>query len=306
MKKYYRVLLGILVLSLLAMFFVSFAFLNVFYEFDLISAQSLFLSSLVFSVLSAFVCVLIAEILIRAEKKTKLGNWLSCNSAKLTLAYLLLIVFFLSIKAELVLAIQDIKEILSLSWTIFGISMAIFLIWNVIATDYLEKRKPNKPTSNFPLKKWLYINDKGNFYNDATMLLSNINLLTINLFFLVVATGYVYIYHREASIFSQSITFFVLLLCTNSIVGLFLDILKPFNEKKKQLLQETKVTALDVDLQNRINKESEKAFTAIEAIEKLSNIDDGEKSKLIAGIIKNFVDMFDEAADKTKQEEGGK
>ena len=305
MKKYFRVLLGILVLSFLAMFFVSFAFLNVFYEFDLISAESLLLFSLVFSFLSTVACVLIALILIRAEKKTKLGNWLSCNSAKLTLTYLLLIVFLLSIKAELVLAIQDIKEILSLSWTIFGISMAIFLIWNVIATDYLEKRKPNKPTSNFPLKKWLYINEKGNFYNDATMLLSNINLLTINLFFLVVATGYVYIYHREASIFSQSITFFVLLLCTNSIVGLFLDILKPFNEKKKQMLQETKVTALDIDLQNKIDKESEKTLTAIEAIEKLPNIDADVKTKLISGIIKNFVDMFDETVNVFK-EEGGK
>lgn len=72
------------------------------------------------------------------------------------------------------------------------------------------------------------------------------------------------------------------------------------------MLQETKVTPLDVDLQNKIDKESKKTLTAIETIEKLPNIDDEEKNKLISGIVKNFVDAFDETAGDIKQEEGRK
>lgn len=301
MKKTCGILLAVFVVSLVGSLAPFFAILNVFYEFELITEKVLWMCLLFASICFAIICSIIAAVLLRAEKKTKLGNWLAINTAKLTLAYLLLTIFFLSIKSELVLTIADIKEIILLGWTIFGISVGIFLIWNVVVMDYLEKRKPHKPTSSFPTKTWRYIQEKGNFYSYATMLLNNINLLLVNLVVLVFVTVFVYVTYRKASVFSQSVTILMLLLCTNSIVGLLFDILKPFNEKKKLMLRETKVTDEDIDLQNKIDKESEITLSAIEAVEKMKNVSEDVKTTVIDGLLNDFSNKFGKTLEETSQ-----
>lgn len=304
MKHLIKVILTTFVIGLLGSFFLSFSFLNVLYQFDLVSGIVLLFGSLLFATLFAITSVITLMSTMKAEKKNKLSNWLSSNGAKFGLAYILIIVFLFSIKAELLLTIEDIKEILSIAWTILGISIAIFLIWNVVVIEYLENRKPQKPTSPLPTKTWLYIEEKGDFYNDATSLFSNITLLTINLFVLTFTTIFIYVTYRQATIFSQSITFLTLVLCTNSLGGLFTDILKPFNEKKRKMLQEAKVTNEDVDLENRIIKETEIALTAIDAVKNARNISEESKNEVISGILDTYHEKFGETLIAKPQKKG--
>lgn len=202
------------------------------------------------------------------------------------------------------LTFDDMKEMISLGWTIFGISITIFLIWNVVAMEYLGKKKPQKTTPIIPIDISLYIERKGDFYSSATMLLGNVNLLLVNLMVLAAGTVLVYIALREATIFSQSVTYFVVFLCINSLVGLFVDILKPFNEQKRQMLKETKVTNEEIDLQNKINIQTEQTLKIITEINKLENVDIEERNKIIAEILNNYVAMFCKAQDKMSPKEG--
>lgn len=293
-----KFVIGIFVLTLFLAFIFFASFFNVFYEFELITESSLLWASLVASLVFAIVCTIVAVIITKKEKETKFGNWLSNNIAKITLAYTLLTVFFISIRAEVTLTIEDIRETISLIWTIFGITIALFLIWSVVVMEYLEKRKPNMPTSKFPTKIVLYISKKRSFYNDASFILSNITLLTVNLFELVVATIFTYISYSEVTVFLQSITTLTLLLSTNSIGGLFLDMLKPLNEKKKAMLQEAKVTSEDVDLQNEINEKTKIVIALIETIENIEKLSEEEKKQFIGWLLENYFSEFKEQMDK--------
>ena len=232
MKKLVGICFAVFAIALLTSFFLVFSLLNIFHEFEIVSGKTLLCISGVVSIIFAIICVISIIILFKSEKKTKLGHWLNINGSKLFLAYILLIVFFYSIKAEVFLTIEDMKELISLEWVILGTSITVFLIWHVITIEYLEKKLPVKPQSVIPTKKILYIQKKEAFYSDATMLLNNANLLFINLIGLIIATAYVYVTSRTANLFSQTLVTAVLLLCTNTVIGLVADIFKLFNERK--------------------------------------------------------------------------
>ena len=192
------------------------------------------------------------------------------------------------------LTIKDVKDLISLEWTIMGISITVFLIWNVVTIEYLEKSKPIKPNNSSQFRQWWYIREKESFYSEATQLLNNLYLLLINLLCLCCTTGYIYIANSPLTIFSQNIVIWVLFLCTNTIIALILDILKPFNKKKKAILNEAKITNEDLELQNTFNEETENMYLTIETIKKLRSIDEKEKNKLIFNLVKKFLEPNDD------------
>lgn len=293
MKTVIKVCIITFLLVFVVMFILAFALINIFYDFELVSANVLFCVSLIIAVIFSIISLIAVIVLMKSEKKTKIGHWLSKNGAKLTLAYTLLLLFLVSVKSEVFLDIEDMKELLSLEWVILGISITIFLIWNVVIIEYLQKKKPQKPQSSLPTKKWLYLQEKEDFYFDATSLLSNVYLLLINLSVICIVTVVIFVTSRAATFFSQSIVILGLYLCTNTIIGLILDILKPFNEQKNAMLEETKTTKADVDLQNNIAKDSEELLTSIRVIDKLQSIDSEEKNKLKSELLTAYISKYD-------------
>ena len=293
MKTVIKVCIFTFLLAFAGMFILAFAFINIFHNFELVSANVLLYASLIIAGIFSIVTLIVVIFLMKSERKTKIGHWLSINGAKLTLAYIFLLLFFCSVESEIFLTINDLKELLSLEWVILGISITIFLIWNVVTIEYLQKKKPQKPQSSLPTETWLYLQDKENFYSNATSLLSSVYLLLVNLAVICIATVNVYVTSRSATFFSQCIVAFGLYLSTNTIIGLILDILKPFNEKKKSMLEETKTTGEDIELQNAINKDTGELLIAIEAINKLQSIDDEEKNKVKSDLLRAYITKYE-------------
>ena len=292
MKKILGILLATFVIMWIASFALVFSIMHVFCEFELISTTGLFTQTCIFASVLSILCLIITIVLIKTEKTTKLENWLSNNRAQMMLACTFITVFCLSINAELIMTIEEMKEIISLSWSISGISIAIFLIWNVIAIEYLVNKKPKKPSSCLLTRTWKYIQARRTFYGDATTLLSSINLMLVTMLFLVTTTVFVYVSSREATVSAQSMSILSLFLCTNTVLSLLFDILIPFNEKKKTMLQESKVTNVEVELQNEINKQTEITLGVIETIKNTKNISQEVKMQVIAEIINCYSDRF--------------
>lgn len=278
--------------TFIGIFFLIFSFLNIFYQFNLLSAQVLLFSSCTISITFSLICAIVSVVHMRSEKRTRLSQWINLNAAKFASSYLLLTAFFYSIRPDLCLATDDIKSLISLEWGILSISVTVFLIWNVVIMEYLEKRKPHEPKNALPTKVWIYLQEKENFYSDATQLLSNARLLFFNLIAVCIATYSIYISSETRTLISQSIAIFALYFSSNTILGLILDILRPFNERKKALLQDTKATAEDLKRQNKIAEETEKVLTTVETIEKLQDIDPSEKYKLKYELLKDYINTY--------------
>lgn len=274
-------------------------FMNIFIQFELISDEMAVYISLIISIILAIVSVIVFLLDIKAEKKTKIGHWMQIYTSKIVLGYIFLILFFTSFESEVFLTKEVARELLSLEWVILGISIAIFLFWNVKVIDYLDKKKPTKPQDCLPTKKMIYIQAKENFYFDCTMLLKNIYLLIANMMIVCASTAAVYLSSKEMNLFTQTILVFGLFLSTNTIIGLIFDILKIFSEKKNEMLKEAKTTISDVELQNAILKDADELLLIAEKIQNSQSIDETQRALLISELIINFKTKYnDESNDK--------
>ena len=89
--------------------------------------------------------------------------------------------------------------------------------------------------------------EKHDFSQEVEVTYSAIILLTINLLLLLISTSLIYISAKPNSILTQNILRCSFFLTTNSIVGLFLDILKPLKKEKTEMLKNNTVTKSEIN-----------------------------------------------------------
>ena len=252
--------------------------LNALNEFWLL--QGLRNLPLILAAIMSIICSFASVYFSAINRITKLENWLISNVDKMIIIFVLANGFFYSIKSTLTWSFTDIKDLLSLEWTIFGISVTIFIVWMVSVTDYLNPKKPKNPirTSLNPIEMSKFIKDKSLYFPQAKLLLSTIYMLFWNLLFLV----------------------FTLFLCTNTILELMCDLKKFFGEKSDYLLKDARVTNLDIDVQNSIHKRGKDVLIAIEIIDDAVSISEEEKVRLKKALLGQFMEMLNEPPRKSQ------
>ncbi len=239
------------------------------------------------STLVTIVCVLISSIFftilafvsLNTKNKT-ISTWFSLNYAKIILFYIVICIMLISLKTETIFKYETLKEFISVQWSILGLSIAIFLIWNGVVFKYLEERRPKKTDNPFPIEQYEYINEKIDFYQMATERFNSITLLIINLMLLAVATTTVYIVYNKVTLLNQNLSIASYYFCSNTIISLFFDILLPFIDRKRKILKNMKVSNPEKRLQNRITEEVNSTLTAFETINQNVNLTNEEKYKL--------------------------
>ncbi len=289
-KKIVKTGISTFALSLAGSFVLLVSFLAVFEEFKLISDKSVVVGAGISSLVFAIVVVTYTISRIKSEYTSKFENWLFNNTAKIILYYIIANIFFISIRSEAIWTQEEIRNLVSLEWSIFGISITIFLVWNVLVVKYLKEKKPQKPSEVSSVSTLRYILDKSSFYGTTTVLFNTVSLLTCNLVLLTLATTMVYMSSDSWIILKQAVVTLVLYFSTNTIILLFIDIIKPLNEEKKIFLAESKVTSKDLETQNRIVEKSNKVFTAIDEIAQLEHLSKEEKDKIIMELLRDFLE----------------
>lgn len=195
---------------------------------------------------------LIGTVLTIVHSKTRIGEtsfsfWFHKNTAKIIIGYILFLIALISIRNESAWTTEAVYDILSLQWMIFGLSLTIFLVWNVIIVEFLKRKQPKKSDSDDLLQKYKIVLEKHDFSQEVEVTYSAIILLTINLLLLLISTSLIYISAKPNSILTQNILRCSFFLTTNSIVGLFLDILKPLKKEKTEMLKNNTVTKSEIN-----------------------------------------------------------
>lgn len=282
--KYKLSLLGLFALIFISSLFFSFlylfSFINIFAKFNLISdilgAKIAFFLSLFFSV-----CAVIYQIVrFNSHKKTKFSNWIAMNYPKLILYYIISIICLGAIKSEVIFTIEELRALISLEWSIFGITITIFLVWNVIIVEYLKKKKPICETSISPIKRMRYIEDKGSFFQSASTDFNSISLLIIDVLILTFATSSIYISSSEINLFNQNLAVIAFYFTSNTLLEFFLSILQPLKENKNEILDGTKVSQEEVEEQNQIEEKTTRLLTTLEEIASSTAFSEDEKDKI--------------------------
>lgn len=202
-----------------------------------------------------------------------------------------LIIFVSSIDSKVVLSRAEAKSTVDISWTMFSISTTIFLVWNVIIVPYLKKHEPVEPKKALLPDEFAYIDKKGLFYVSTNKMYSSIVLLSANLMALAFSTAFLYAYSIEIELITQFIIKATLFLSINSIISLFLNILIPIYEEKKELLKHKRVNSTDIDFQNEFNRRLSNAEEIIDELEKNSKLDNEMKVEIMKTLLKGIIDF---------------
>lgn len=226
--------------------------------------------------------------------KSRFSLWMSKHYPKLLISYFLLIFALISIESQPIWAPEEISDVLSIQWTIFGLSLTIFLVWDVVIVDFLKKRQPKEYDPTDLLQKYRSILEKESFSQDVETTFSTVILLTVNLFLLLLSTTLIYISAQSDTIFTQNVLHCSFFFTTNSIAFLFLDILKPLQKEKADMLKRSNVSMEDIDnanaamLAQAIIDGTKQAVMGLDP-EKYTY---EEKEKMIVEYLEAFRDLF--------------
>ena len=145
-KALKRKLFGLNTISLIMVNILTFVFVNTIIiclqKFISLNSTITFLILMGTCVIASIIFIISKIVKSHRKKRTKLSFWFTNNFPKLLLYYTILLFLFLSISNTPIWDINEVHEVLSIEWTIFGLSIAIFLVWDVIYINYLKKKQP--------------------------------------------------------------------------------------------------------------------------------------------------------------------
>ena len=299
-SKIISILLGLIkfVLTFLLVWVFLASVFILFWRFGYISDKICFYIPLTASLLITIGYLIAENRISKSEKNSALYCRIINNRARFVLMYIVVVLFLVSFKTELIWDFDTMTKALSLEWTILAISIAILLVWNGFVINYLNERKPQKPISNMPVELWLFIEKKSNFYSDVCRFFSTLILLSLNVMVLALSTAFVYLIFNRINLLCQNAVILSLFLCLNTMIQLFIDILTTLYKKKHKLLDGNKVTEADVELQNKISRLSTEVSAQIKVVKSIDNLEEDERKQLINKIVGGYINKFDLASDK--------
>ena len=287
---------------LFLIFITAFLFISVFFSFCLVCINKFIEISSVFSA-GQFICFLVlVSIMIslcvfvnlKRLKNTKFSFWLGGNYPKLLIGFILLCIATASISNTVIWTSERVERILSIQWTIFGLSITIFLVWKVLMVDFLKKAQPQNNSIIDYVQRYKFLEAKRSFSQDIELTFSTLILLTFNLFLLLLSTIFIYMIDTPESIFTQNVTRCSFYFTTNTIASLFVDILKPLKKDKADLIKENTVTKEELD-QAKANAFLQMVVDGVKnAIMDSDKYTDNEKKEMLEA----FLDALREAASK--------
>lgn len=214
--------------------------------------------------LPTIISAVITFLLCRNKKKYSfLANtkWI-----KFSFSLILIFAFIGSLKSEIEIDILQAKELLGFEWTLFSLTIALFLAWYLIVEKYLKNEPKEEETGH---KRIENIIKKQSFYMDSVSYFLNGILLFINFLCISFVTGQLWI-NQRISLFMQTFLYFTLYLTINTMQMIFYDIIIPimvrlfysreYKMTNEKVVEEVIVGLLEEKLSqenNKIGKEAE-------------------------------------------------
>lgn len=280
------------------------AFLNLLKRFDKLSDKNPLVLACIFGVIGASIALCVRFYRRRACKITKFWSWFDNSRSTFIILYLFFVITLSSIRSEVVWDLEQMRNFISLQWTIFGITITIFLVWNALIINNLKQKFPKPIQKQTILNKSHYINEKMQFYQNASFKFNSITFVIINSLTIIVSTGFLYIAFNEVNLINQNITIASFYFCTNTLSIILLDVLEPLLLEKKILLEKTKVDYAEVRQLNKFQETMSNTLIACAQIDGLENIDDGEKQIMIKKLLSAIMEDNSESEGVNQQSEG--
>ena len=212
------------------------------YKLQILNSLVCMILVIVLSAITVIITLVLLVIYINSQKENKFLFFIGNNWPKILFGMIIILILSISIRYEVLWTIEETKEVLTIIWTILGLSITIFLVWNVVIIQYLKKQTPKKINKKDYLQKYGYLLAKQNLASNVKAITSTIIMLTINLILALISTVLIYMIKKPDTLIVQNILICTFYFSTNTLISLFVDMLKPVFQDKKILLKENNVT----------------------------------------------------------------
>ena len=290
-KPWGWVMLNVLIQSNLALVVLS-SFFNALKKFDILSSEASRICSLVAFVISFAGIAALSLLSLCRDKKSKFVNWVNMNYASIALFNIMLISFFTSIQNEAVWTHEQLKDIVSMQWTIFGFSITIFLVWHAIVFTYFKNKRPTFLQATPDLSsKLINLEKKTLYYRSTSLKYSTTSYLGINFLLLYLVTQVVFLHaYPNQSIFFENLLRFSFCFSLLTLLKLLADFFEPINEQKKELLKDMTVTNHDIDVYNSSIEQLKAISAVLSEISSTDTLSNEEKKATATALLKLLSD----------------
>lgn len=199
---------------------------------------------------------------------------------------LIIIITVLSINNSTILNVEKQNNLLSIEWTIFGITTAFFTIWNAL---YLSKhdRNTENPDKMVGIERLKAIQDINNKLSENNNLIFPIILLIINAFLLLWATSLTYVYPLNDSVLNK-VSIISYYFCTNTMISIFFETITPMIKMKLEFEEKRENFNLNAD-NNLILKAIAEKIALIFANSEFADLPQTDCEKKISELTDNLV-----------------
>lgn len=290
-------LLGLVLICLF-----NFVVFDVFRRFSFITATQMLLIMGIISLFEeiALVTLVLIGLKNKSNKLDKMLNKIIEYLPRGIIFYAIILICCVSIKKELIWSYEELKEVINIQWTIFGISITVFVFWHVFTSERWKNYiLAEKAEGNNLFKNKKYYEQKENNNLELSSSLISVVFLTVNLILILIATGGVYLISQKNTTLLQTLLIISFYMCTNTILGLLLDIILPLFKQKKQLYNENKLSEYEQKEYVLLKTLPDKEIEFLETLFKLCDFDEESRREFI-------MKVYEMAKNSKKQEEKDK
>lgn len=186
--------------------------------------------------------------------------------------------FCMSLNIEKTMDYVNAKDLINVEWSIFSISIALFIFWHVYKTKQLYEKVKIESIEKLSIDN---INKRTISKLIAQAGLINqffpLAILIVNFLFLIGLTNMIYFAKNEILNSDQVLIKLGFYFSTNTLACLLLDIVWPIFVLRKDLLKKVQVTKDECKLLEKTNEFIEKIDNARNNIKNNTEIDESEK-----------------------------
>ncbi len=274
-----------------------FQFVSIFERFQMITPLMCKIITTVVSIVIYIILILLLSTGL-FKKRADIFKYIAYNFAAIVVWLTLFRICFELIRPDISISVGQMEKIVSLQWTIYGISIAIFLVWYYVVIGFLKDNRPKLYTNPNYTQLFDNIHRKNAYQSSTSSYYRSIVFLVINTITLIFVTIRTYIDTEAPTVMSQALLLigFFMSICT--LIVLFLDIISIGFREKKAMLKGMEISGKEKEELEIIASNIDKANAIINLLEKADDLDVETRKHLLDKVNKYL--QIDEEETKKK------
>ena len=221
-------------------------------------------------------------------QKMKTSTWIADHVDKILVWYAVPSMTLATIKNDITKTLTDLENMISISWTIFSLIVAVFLVWRVLVPEYLKRNTPSCEQNQL-IDQSKRMQDRVMFHEKVSTYFVSVYLVMITLLGLLFATISVHMSTKGVTLFNYNATICSFYYCCSTILFLFIDICRLTKKDRDDLLEDVRVSNSEIEEQAKIEEDRHKAEDMLNVICDMENISESEKRHMAEKLREHYM-----------------